>query len=80
MSKNEYIIEFETVLKDVAKNNLFINTTQVAKAVGVARETAAQMLFKLRYKPNGKEKLFLISEVANVIYNSLECDCIGGAA
>lgn len=48
--------------------------------MGVSRETAAGWVFKLKYLPNGREKLFLIEDIATQLYNILECDSIGGNA
>ena len=64
-------------LTEYTAGTMFINTSQLAKALGVARETAAQMVYNLRYLPNGREKLYLIKEVAQRLYSRLECDGLG---
>lgn len=79
MSKKEYVESLSENLREFANNKLYINISQLAKALGVARETAAQMVFKLKYLPNGREKLFFIGDVANCLFNTMSCDWIGGA-
>ena len=79
MSKKEYVETLSENLKNFTNNKLYINITQLAKALGVARETAAQMVFKLKYLPNGREKLFFINDVAVCLFNTMNCDWIGGA-
>lgn len=78
MSKNEYIETLANRLSKSANDELYINITKLAKALGVSRERAALMVFKLRYISNGNEKLFLIYEVAIAIYDALKCDSMGG--
>ena len=80
MNKNNYIESLRLQLKEFVDGKLYINISQLANAIGVARETAAQWVFKLKYIPNGREKLFLIEDVATQIFNILECDSIGGHA
>lgn len=80
MNKNKYIDSLCLQLKEFVGGKIYINISQLAKATGVARETAAQWVYKLKYIPNGREKLFLINDVANQIFNILECDSIGGNA
>ena len=80
MNKNKYIESLYLQLKEFVDGKLYINISQLANAIGVARETAAQWVFKLKYIPNGREKLFLIEDVATQIFNILECDSIGGNA
>ena len=80
MNKNKYIESLRLQLKEFVDGKLYINISQLANATGVARETAAQWVFKLKYIPNGREKLFLIEDVATQIFNILECDSIGGNA
>lgn len=78
MSKTQYVSELQEQLRDYAKGKVYINISQIANAMGVARETAAQLVFHLRYLPNGREKLFFINDVALKIYEGLQCDGIGG--
>ena len=57
---------------------LYINISQLANAIGVARETAAQWVFKLKHIPNGREKLFFIEDVATALFDISECDSLEG--
>ena len=78
MSKTDYINKLHLQLKSFVDGKIYINISQLAKAIGVSRETAARWVFKLNYLPNGREKLFLIEDVAIQIFNFLDCDSIGG--
>lgn len=44
--------------------SIFINVSQIAKAVGVGRNTAAELVDGLDYYANGNAKLFLAEDVA----------------
>ena len=79
MSKIDYIENLTKKLQSEANNSLFINTSQLAKSFGIGYESAARLLFKLKYIPNGRKKLFLITDVATHVYSQLRCDWIGGA-
>ena len=46
---------------------ILINVSQCAKALGMSRDTVRKALATLNWRKNGKEKLFLICDVANVI-------------
>ena len=78
MNKNKYVESLYLQLKEFVDGKLYINISQLAKATGVARETAAQWVFKLKYLPNGREKLFLIDDFAAQMYSILECDSLEG--
>ena len=78
MTKNDYITTLIETLSESANNKIYINVSQLAKALGVARDTAGMMVFKLKYVPNGREKMFLINDVAAHIYDQTKCDYLGG--
>ena len=78
MSKNKYIEALNLYLNKFTNGSVYINISQLAKALGMARETTAQLVYDLKYLPNGREKLFFINDVALQIYSNLQCDGIGG--
>ena len=78
MKKNEFINTLSLQLQEFTGGKLFINISQLSKALGVARETTAQMVYTLKYIPNGREKLFYISDVATHLYKQLQSDGTGG--
>lgn len=79
MSKQDYIDSLAVNLSKFANNKIYINISQLSNALGVARETAAQLVFKLRYIPNGREKLYLVNDVATQLYYKSTCDSLKGA-
>ena len=79
MGKQEYIDILSVNLSKFANNKMYINISQLANALGIARETAAQLVFKLRYIPNGREKLYLVNDVATQLYYKSTCDSLKGA-
>lgn len=76
MKKNEFVEIFKNDLQKLVGNKLFVNVTEFAKCSDISRETAIQMLHPLKYILNGREKLFLISEVADLIYNKRQSDMV----
>lgn len=79
-SKEEHINLLTTNLKESIDNKIYINISQIAKALGVSRETAAVLVFELKYFPNGREKLYLVNDVAEKLYNSMCCDSVKGVS
>ena len=77
MKKSEYIEYLSSELKEATNGRMYINVTQFAKCIGVARETAVRMLFTLKYLSNGNEKLFFVPEVAQHLYEILTSDSVG---
>ena len=77
MKKSEYIENLSSELKEATNGRMYINVTQFAKCIGVARETAVRMLFTLKYLSNGNEKLFFVPEVAQHLYEILTADSAG---
>lgn len=72
MSKEEnlnYIIE---MLSENSNSKIYINISQTAKVLGFTRETVTKELIHLKWKQNGRERLFLIPEVAETLYNSMK--------
>ena len=77
MKKEEQVKILKSDLQQAVDGKLCMNVTQFANAFGVSRERAEQMLHPLKYLCNGREKLFLISEIANLIYHNLQSNVLG---
>lgn len=72
MSREESLTYMREKLFETSNSKIFINISQTAKALGVTRETVAKDLVHLKWRQNGRERLFLISEVAETFYNSMK--------
>lgn len=72
MSKEESLDYMKKTLSEISNSKVYINISQTAKALGVTRGTVAKEFAHLKWKQNGREKLFLIPDVAEAIYNSME--------
>ena len=77
MKKEEQMRILKADLQEAANGKLCMNVTQFANAFGVSRERAVQILYPLKYLCNGREKLFLISEIADLIYHNLQSNMLG---
>jgi len=68
MSEKEYI---EFVCNDLRiEKKMVINVTEFSKSLGISRDRARQMLYHLYYIKNGNEKLYLIKDIAILLWNS----------
>lgn len=76
--KNEYIELIADGLKAFANDKMSINITQLSTALGISRETATSLVVDLKYLPNGREKLYLLRDVAEKIYSRMCCDSVKG--
>ena len=72
MSKEENLTYMRQMLSETSNSKIFINISQTAKVLGVTRATVVKELSNLKWKPNGRERLFLISDVAETLYNSMK--------
>lgn len=71
MTKNERIESIRTQLKESAGNPAFINVTQLSKFLGVSRARAKDLLSPLSCMKNGREKMYLIIDVSEVIIGQM---------
>lgn len=72
MSKEESLNYMKQILSKNSNSKIYVNITQIAEALGVTRGTAKKELAHLKWKQNGRERLFFIPDVAETIYNSME--------
>lgn len=77
MKKEDQVRILKSDLQEIVDGKLCMNVTQFANAIGISRERAIQILHPLKYLCNGREKLFLISEIADLIYHKLQSDMLG---
>ena len=66
MNKQESILKIEERLYMKFKKD-FINVSEFAEYLTIGRNRAREILYKTRFIPNGKEKLYFIGEIAITI-------------
>lgn len=67
--------EIASDIKMSFDGSALLNISQVAKYLGVCRDTARAFLMGIEYCPVGNEKKYLVSDIAKKIYESRQvCD------